>query len=136
MTETDIETRSVTLERRYPYPPDRVWRALTTSELIGDWLMQTDFRPEVGHRFAFTADWGTVDCEVLEVVPQRRLAYSWNAGDLQSTVTWTLAPDGEATLLRMDQTGFRPDQPRYYGGAKMGWPRFLDALGGVLDRLG
>lgn len=45
-----------------------------------------------------------------------------------------VTPSGAGTLLRMEQTGFRRDQPQYYGGAKMGWPRYFDSLEAVLDR--
>ncbi|WP_375689472.1 SRPBCC domain-containing protein [Pseudooceanicola sp. LIPI14-2-Ac024] len=133
MTETATATRTVTVERDLPHPPAKVWRALTESHLIEDWLMKTDFRPVPGHVFEMTADWGTVRCEVIEVAPQSALAYSWNAGDLASTVHWTLTETPTGTRLTMEQTGFRDDQPMYYGGAKLGWPRFFDALETVLD---
>ena len=60
MTETSIETRSVVIEREMPYPPEKIWRALTQSALIAEWLMKNDFKPVVDHRFNLRADWGTV----------------------------------------------------------------------------
>lgn len=135
MTEAATGTRSVVVERELPFPAERVWRALTEPHLMGEWLMETTFRPMVGARFDFRADWGAVDCEVRELEPERRLAYSWDAGELRSVVTWTLTPTRAGTRLRMEQTGFAADQPRYYGGAKAGWPRFLDALEAVLGRM-
>jgi uncharacterized protein YndB with AHSA1/START domain len=45
-----------------------------------------------------------------------------------TVVTWSLTPTGTGTCRRMEQTGFRADQPRYYLGAKGGWPRFFAAL--------
>ncbi len=73
--------RDIKLEAVYPYPPERVWRALTDSQAMADWLMDNDFKPEVGHKFRFTAPdsrgWrGYVDCEVLEVDPPRKLSYT------------------------------------------------------------
>ena len=133
---SEIETRSVVVERELPHPPEKIWRALTQPELIAEWLMQGDFRPVPGHRFSFGADWGSVDCEVLEIDPQRTLAYSWGDHTLDTVVTWTLTPTGSGTLLRMEQTGFRTDQPRYWGGARAGWPRFIDRLEQVLAALG
>src|SRR5947208_4234669 len=100
------ETNSILVELTMPHPPEKVWRALTTSNLIAEWLMQNDFEPVVGHRFNFRAApipnmWnGVTDCEVLVVEKPVRLVYSWNAsGDeakdgLKSTVTWTLTPEG------------------------------------------
>jgi hypothetical protein len=34
----------------------------------------------------------------------------------------------------MEQSGFPPDHPQYYQGAKAGWPRFFAALEQVLAR--
>lgn len=133
MKDTATETRSVVVERDLPHRPEKVWRALTESHLIGDWLMKTDFRPEEGHEFELKADWGSVTCRVVSVTPREAISYTWDAGDLRSVVSWTLSETAAGTRLRMEQTGFRPDQPMYYGGAKQGWPRFFEALEAVLD---
>ncbi len=53
---------------------------------------------------------------------------------LESVVTWTLTPSGNGTHLRMEQSGFRPDQQQAYQGAKYGWPKFLDNLEQVLAK--
>ncbi len=61
------ETLSVIVERDIPYPPEKLWRALTQPHLIEDWLMKNDFKPVEGHRFNLRGDWGGVlDCEVLD----------------------------------------------------------------------
>ena len=130
------ETLSVVVEREVPHPPEKIWRALTQSHLIEEWLMANDFRPDAGHRFRLTADWGAVEGEVQAVEPHRTLSYRWDTKDLKSVVTWTLTPTGAGTRLRMEQSGFRPDQQPYYRGATVGWPRFLDALEQVLSRSG
>ncbi|RAI02282.1 polyketide cyclase [Acuticoccus sediminis] len=135
MTDTSTETLSVVVEREFPHAPEKIWRALTQPHLIEEWLMKTDFAPVVGHRFDMRAEWGAVGCEVLEIEPQRALAYSWVAHGLDSVVTWTLTPTTGGTRLRMEQTGFRRDQRQAYGGAKAGWPRFLDKLEDVLAGL-
>ncbi|MEI9989242.1 MAG: SRPBCC domain-containing protein [Rhizomicrobium sp.] len=67
MSDPASETRSVTVEREFPFPPEKLWRALTQPHLVAEWLMQNDFEPVVGHRCNFRADWGIVDCEVLVV---------------------------------------------------------------------
>lgn len=126
---------AVVVEREVPHPPEKIWRALTQSHLIEEWLMRNDFAPAIGHRFSVTADWGAVDCEVRTVEEHRSLSYSWDTKDLRSVVTWTLTPTGTGTLLRMEQTGFLPDQQPYYRGAAVGWPRFIDALERVLAGL-
>ena len=139
MSETATETRSVVVERELACPPEKLWRALTLPHLIEAWLMKSDFAPVVGHRFNLTGDWGGVlDCEVLEVEPNRTLSYTWDhvhddpAFDLKSVVTFTLTPTSSGTHLRMEQSGFRPDQKQAYQGAKAGWPQFFAKLEQVL----
>lgn len=97
--------------------------------------MTNDFRPDEGSRFNFSANWGAVEGKVLAVEANKTLSYTWDTKDLESVITWTLTPTSTGTLLRMEQTGFRPDQQPYYRGAAAGWPRFLDALEDVLKRL-
>ena len=96
--------------------------------------MKNDFAPAPDHKFRFTADWGGVDCRVLTVEPNKTLSYTWGAMGLESVVTWTLTPTGAGTQLRVEQSGFRPDQKQAYGGAKVGWRSFLDKLEQVLAR--
>lgn len=134
MTDADTKTRAVVVEREVPFPLERIWRALTQPHLIAEWLMNNDFEPKVGHGFSLRADWGSVDCKVLAVEPNKTLAYTWEAHGLESVVTWTLTPTGAGTHLRMEQAGFRPDQKQAYGGALQGWPRFFDSLEQVLAR--
>jgi uncharacterized protein YndB with AHSA1/START domain len=128
VNDTAQPLRTVVVEREFPYPPEKLWRALTQPHLIEAWLMKSDFLPEMGHRFNFTAEWGAVDCEVTEVEPLRTLAYTWAAYGLESVVTWTLDPSSKGTHLRMEQSGFRPDQEQAYQGAKMGWKTFFNQL--------
>jgi uncharacterized protein YndB with AHSA1/START domain len=134
------ETRSVVVERELPYPPDKIWRALTQPHLIEEWLMKNDFNPLVGHRFNLRRTPKpdvnvVVDCQVLVVEPNKTLSYTWSAFDLEGVVTWTLTPTSTGTHLRMEQSGFRPDQKLAYGGARGGWQKFLANLEQVLARI-
>jgi uncharacterized protein YndB with AHSA1/START domain len=129
------ETRSVVVEREIPYPPEKIWRALTQPHLIEAWLMKNDFQPVVNHRFNLRADWGAVDCQVLTVEPNTTLSYTWGAFGLESVVTWTLTPTATGTQLRMEQSGFRPDQEKAYQGAQYGWQQFFAALEQLLPRV-
>jgi uncharacterized protein YndB with AHSA1/START domain len=135
MSEPTTETLSVIVEREIPFPPEKIWRALTQPHLIEEWLMKNDFKPVLDHRFNLSADWGSVDCRVLTVEQDKTLSYTWGAYGLESIVTWTLTPAGTGTLLRMEHSGFRPDQQQAYQGAKAGWPRFVAALEQVLTRI-
>ena len=134
MTQTATETRTVVVEREIPYAPEKIWRALTEPHLIEEWLMKNDFEPVVDHRFNLRDDWGFVDCQVLKIEPLRTLSYSWEAYGLESVVIWTLTPTSKGTNLRMEQSGFRPEQEQAYRGAKMGWGNFFAKLEQVLAR--
>jgi uncharacterized protein YndB with AHSA1/START domain len=135
MTPTATEALSVVVEREIPHPPERIWRALTQPHLIEEWLMKSDFKPVVDHRFKFSADWGSVDSQVLAVEPNRVLSYTWGAMGLESVVTWTLTPTSAGTRLRMEHSGFRPDQQQAYQGAQYGWKKFFAALEQTLAQL-
>jgi uncharacterized protein YndB with AHSA1/START domain len=141
MSPAASETRSVVVEREIPHPPEKLWRALTQPQLIEEWLMKNDFKPVVGHSFNLRGDWGGVlDCEVLAVEPNRMLSYTWNfvhddaAYNLRSVVIFTLTPTSSGTHLRVEQSGFRPDQKQAYGGAHAGWQKFLGNLDQLLAR--
>jgi uncharacterized protein YndB with AHSA1/START domain len=86
--------------------------------------MPNDIRAMVGHRFNFRAQpvpgWdGTVYCEILEVVPERRLVYAWRGGlqklegyghEVDTVVTWELTPTANGgTRLHLEHSGFDPD---------------------------
>lgn len=135
MNDTVTKTLSVVVERDMPFPPEKVWRALTQPHLIEEWLMKNDFRPVVDHAFDFRADWGSVKCRVVTVQPTTTLSYTWGVMGLESLVTWTLTPTNSGTHLRMEHSGFGQDQQKAYQGAKYGWQKFLGALERVVAGL-
>jgi uncharacterized protein YndB with AHSA1/START domain len=140
MTNIATETRSVVVEREIPYPPEKIWRALTQPHLIEEWLMKNDFKPVVDHRFNLRKEPRpdvsiVVDCQVTAVEPNKTLSYTWQAYGLESVVTWTLMPTSTGTRLRMEQSGFRPDQEQAYRGAASGWRQYFANLSQVLARI-
>jgi uncharacterized protein YndB with AHSA1/START domain len=142
MNKPATEMLSVVVDREIPYPPEKLWRALTQPHLIEEWLMKNDFKPVVGHSFNLRGDWGGVlDCEVLAVEPNTTLSYTWNfthddaAYNLKSVVTFTLSPTRTGTHLRMEQSGFRSDQKQAFQGAKFGWQKFFADLERVVGGL-
>lgn len=149
MTE-DLGT--IRVDEFLPQPPARVWRALTDPGLLARWLMPNDFRLAVGHRFTFRTDpipgagfGGVGHCEVLAFEENVSLALAWRAApddpsDLDSTVTFTLAPEGAGTRLFIEHTGFDPDDPHQLFARKMmggGWrgagPRIAAVLAGQVS---
>jgi uncharacterized protein YndB with AHSA1/START domain len=137
MSDPAQSTRTLVIERVFPHPPEKLWRALTESPLIAQWLLKNDFEPVVGRKFEFRsepmANWdGVIGCEVLIVDHLKRLSYSWSALGLESVVLFTLTPAEGGTHVRMEHSGFRPDQQRAYHGANYGWQGFFAALEKVL----
>jgi uncharacterized protein YndB with AHSA1/START domain len=133
-------TRSLVIEKELPHAPEKIWRALTQGPLIKEWLLDNDFQPVVGHKFKFQSppmpQWnGIIDSEVLVLEPNRKLAYSWSSMGLESTVVWTLVATQGGTLVRMEQSGFRPDQEANYQGANYGWQKFIAGLERVVAGL-
>ncbi|HZU47250.1 MAG TPA: SRPBCC domain-containing protein [Mycobacterium sp.] len=147
MTRT-ADSTVIEVDQFYPHPPERVWQALTTPELMARWLMApSGFAPLVGTRFTFQGQpmpsvgfSGQVACEVLAVVPGQQLAISW--ADARSdkpsawVVTWTLHAEGRGTRVILRHTGFDPDddvQQRSRTIMGNGWVRIAAQLGKVLD---
>lgn len=140
MTTPDTSTRSVIVEKEFPHPLEKVWRALTEGPLIAQWLMNNDFESVVGRRFQFRStplpDWdGVIDCKVLAIEPYKRVSYTWGALGLESVVTFTLIPSEAGTHLRMEHSGFGPDQDLAYKGATYGWQKFIGNLEPVVAGL-
>lgn len=130
---------SVRRELVFPQSREDVWRALTDSAALAEWMYPNDFEPRVGHRFTFRVPPnpqagfdGIVHCEVLECVPPSRLVYSWAGGPVVKTqVAYRLEPNGDGTRLVFEHSGFDLSQP--WGepslkGAQAGWAIMLKAL--------
>lgn len=132
---------SLVIERVFAHSPQKLWRALTEGPLLAQWMMNNDFEPVVGRAFQFRAEpmpnWnGIVDCKVVSIEPIQRLSYSWGVGGgLEWIVLWTLTPIEGGTHVRMEQSGFRPDQKTAYQGANYGWQKFLGNLEPLLAAL-
>jgi uncharacterized protein YndB with AHSA1/START domain len=103
----------------FPHPPESVWEYLTNAELMEQWLMKNDFQPIIGYDFQFrTKPIPSLDldgifyCKVLEIVPFKKLSYSWKGGPgdgkitLDSVVVWKLQPKDKGTDLFLEHSGF------------------------------
>jgi len=142
-------TRDIVVDEVFPHAPEKIWRALTDAELIGRWLMApTGFEATKGTEFTFQTKaagaWdGVIRCQVLEVVPNERLVYSWRSGHagnvgygapLDTVVTWTLSAVANGTRVRIVHSGFvAPKNDTAYSNMSEGWKkvaRNLDALAG------
>lgn len=140
-------THDIEIEEVLAHPPEKVWRALTNGALMARWLMPpTGFEPVEGSRFTFqttpAGEWdGVIRCQVLEVVPQERFAFSWRGGHianegygslLDTVVTFTLAPSDGGTRLRLVHSGFVVDRNRVaYANMSQGWVKVVKSLDAV-----
>ena len=148
MSDPSAATRSIVVERTMPHPPEKIWRALTESSLMAEWLMQNDFEPRLGVRFTLRAkpmgNWnGIVDCEITAFEPPRRLVHTWKGGSAQnrgygtaldSVVAWTLTPVPGGTRVRMEHSGFGPENDDAHQTMSSGWTRILERLAHVSAR--
>lgn len=135
------QTESLAFEFDLPHPPEKVWRALTDPELLGQWLLPVigfELRPLT--EFTFKADpqpgWdGIVNCRLLEVARHRKLSWSWVVGDIDTVVTFTLTPTASGTRVDLVQSGFKSHQKQNLGGARYGWRmmggKLTDVLAGM-----
>ena len=139
-TETS-QTESISFEFDLPHSPEKVWRALTDPVLLAEWLLPVvDLELERGAAFTFRAQpqpgWdGIVTCRFLEIEVQRKLRYTWVVGDMETVVTFTLAPTTSGTRLSLVQSGFKPDQKKNFGGARYGWKMMGGKLVDLLARM-
>ncbi|NNC12506.1 SRPBCC domain-containing protein [Planctomonas sp. JC2975] len=131
---TDLAT--IACDQFYPYPTHAVWRALTEPELFARWWVPGDIRPIVGHRFTLDmGSWGAQPCEVTKVEPERLLVFTFAEGDLNSTLSWRLEPEGSGTRLFLEHSGLDRGTPlgrQAYAGMGAGWPKVLATIEGVL----
>jgi len=107
-----LHTEPLVVERVIQAPVSLVWQALSTPEAMSQWSFDIQaFKPEVGFAFEFSAEKAGVkyfhQCQVTEVIPQKRLAYSWRyanqVGD--SLVSFDLLAEGATTRLRLTHAG-------------------------------
>ena len=112
MTTKSNLAEAIVIERTFKAPVAKVWRALTdVDEMRQLYFDLKEFRPAVGFEFEFVVEHEGMTyhhlCKVTEVVPQKKIAYTWrykgHEGD--SLVTFELAATGEKTLLKLTHEG-------------------------------
>jgi uncharacterized protein YndB with AHSA1/START domain len=130
-------------------PPERVFRALTTSGELLRWftdpgcparVWEMDARP--GGNYLFVTEKGTVvvnglsefEChgEIIEVVPPRLLVYTWISNwhqnkTLRTIVRWELTPSADGTQVKVTHSGLAGEDTarKDYSG---GWPGVMESL--------
>ena len=150
MNETALKshTQQIVVDDVFPHAPETIWKTLTDGELMGRWLgmTPTGFEPVKGKRFTYQTTaagaWdGVIHCEVLEVIPNQRLAYSWRGGHegntgygsrLDTVVTFTLSRAENGTRLRLVHSGFvLPQNEIAFTNMGGGWKKVVPRIGAL-----
>lgn len=132
-----MKNEPLVIERTYNAPADMVWNALTDSRQMQQWYFPiADFKPVVGFEFQFEG--GSEQktylhlCKVTEVIPGKKITYSWKYQDYPGStyVTWELFAEGKKTRVRLTHEGlesFPQDNPDFARKSfTEGWTYFLD----------
>lgn len=147
---TPADAREIVVDEVFPHAPETIWKTLTSPDLMVRWLGMTPvgFAPVVGNSFTYrttpAGEWdGTIQCEVLEVVPNERFVYSWRGGHdgnvgygsrLDTIVTFTLEKAGSGTRLRLVHSGFvLPRNDSAHRNMSGGWSRIVPLIGAITD---
>jgi len=141
------DTRDIVVDEVFPHAPETIWKTLTTGELIGRWLMApTGFEPVQDKHFTFQTTpagaWdGVIHCQVLEVMPNQRLAFAWKGGHegnvgygsrLDTVVTWILSRAESGTRLRLVHSGFvTPTNDSAFKTMSEGWKQVVQRVGAI-----
>lgn len=133
----------------FPHDPEIVWDYLTKPALLSQWLMDNDIVPVVGCNFQFKTrplpnfnfD-GNIYCKILEVVPFKKLSYSWKGGPgngeitLDSVVVWNLYAKDGGTELHLEHGIFREIEDfSMYTIMNAGWLQNMQKIAGLINHL-
>jgi uncharacterized protein YndB with AHSA1/START domain len=139
-------TKTIKHKFFFSHPPETVWEYLTKAELLEQWLMKNDFKPIVGHDFQFrtnpipSLDFdGICYCKVLEIIPLKKLSYSWKGGSgkeitLDTLVVWQLESNEKGTVLLLEHSGFgKAENLNFYSGMTDGWTKNVQKIMNLLN---
>ena len=119
--------------------PERVWAALTESELTKQYYygnsVESDWTP--GSSMVYRNPDGTesIQCEVIEADPPRRLVHTFffpGTEESPSRCTWTIEERGAATLLTLVHDRFDGETSTFKSVAH-GWVPILSGLKTLLE---
>ena len=142
------DSQDIVVDEVFPHAPEVVWKTLTTPELMARWLSMTPtgFELRQGNCFTYqttpAGEWdGVIQCEVLEVIPNERLVYTWQGGHeanvgygsrLETVVTWTLSKVGGGTRLRLVHSGFvHPKNDTAFKTMSVGWTKVVGTIDAI-----
>lgn len=110
----EISSEPFIIERTYNAPIEKVWDAITNKDEMKQWYFDiAAFKPEAGCQFQFTGTdkSGTITyvhlCKIKEVVPLKKLSYTWRYEGYggNSLVTFELFAEAHKTKLILIHAG-------------------------------
>lgn len=117
-----MENKPLIIERTLAVPAEKVWQAITQKEQMDEWYFNlASFKPEVDFEFQFEGGDEAKSihlCKITEVVPGKKLAYSWQYEKVEglSVVTFELFAEGDKTKVKLSHSGletFPADNPDF-----------------------
>jgi uncharacterized protein YndB with AHSA1/START domain len=108
----------VELEQQVRATPQKVWNILSSREGMQSWLGPVSWEPQTGGRVLFDVSHdGTrwlMFGEVLAMVENEALAFSWQEFDTGTLIAWpaatriciTITPQDSGCLVRLNHSGF------------------------------
>jgi len=133
-----MSVEPLVVERVLGAPVNIVWDAITNKEGFKHWYFDVDdFQPQVGFQFQFAGEDKGITfihhCQVMEVVPPKRLVYSWRYDGFEgdSLVTWELIPEGNGTRVKLTHAGLEtfPKHPSFVRtNFEKGWTEIIGTL--------
>jgi uncharacterized protein YndB with AHSA1/START domain len=133
-----MKNNPLIIEQVFNTSIDEIWNAITNKDEMKQWYFDLEeFKAEVGFRFKFVGgtEYGvqyTHECEITEVVPLKKLTYSWRYQGYSgiSFVTFELFNQEDKTLLKLTHRGIetfpKDNTDLALHNFEMGWNEILN----------
>ena len=130
-------TKSLTVEKEYNHPIEKVWRAITNPEAIAKWFIPGDFKPVVGSEYSFANEYTKVRGKIINLEEPVLMVYSWIKEDteIETIVSWKLKETESGTKLTILHEGIEKykDHPDLYKRNEEGWNMVLRLVENYLE---
>ena len=143
-----MEAQSIVVERSFNVPVFKVWKAITDKDEMKNWYFDlAEFKAERGFNFQFSGGPSPEKqylhlCEVIEVIPEKKLMYSWRYDGYEgnSFVSFDLQTEDDKTLLKLTHIGlesFPQENPDFAAkNFEEGWNEIVNtSLKNYLERI-
>ena len=124
---------SMTWERRSKHPVDRLWRAITEPDEVGQWMSnpaRIDLRVGGDYFVDFSrTNSGALDGIIIRLEPRVRIAYVWGL----CVIEWTLEPSAAGCRYTFVHHGQAPGLVPQEEGLATGWHLWLDDFAAHLE---